>query len=190
MKTLILIWLSTSLIMMSGCSTGSVLLKNCCNGTRTDVFQVVDDGGAIPQGYARLRIFSSLKVLMLGDSLFGSKLTALVVNIDGQVIRISGMATEENSDARRLRDPEAGKGIRYTFTTKLQLNKGAHRLIVALPEKGVIIEKEVTLADGIENLLQLEPLYHRTPPRRHSFGETSFKEGILSFDANLNGNDI
>jgi hypothetical protein len=92
----------------------------------------------------------------------------------------------------KLADPEAGDGIRYRFNKNLRLKAGTHRIVVALPDDGVAVEREITLTEGKVNSLVLEPVYSTKPGKRRleAYSTTSFTEGIRSIRLTLNGRDI
>jgi hypothetical protein len=196
MKNICLL-LIMSLPVLSGCAESSALIKTGSTSIRSDVFQEVSNGGIVPQGYADLHIVSSLKTHKPGIYPFekkphGTPEYSLLVNIDGQVIRLQGSLHKENTEPRGLRDPEAGDGIRYRFSKKLRLKAGTHKIIVALPDDEIAIEREITLSDKSNNSLVVETIYGMSPGKQRPgfYGETSYKEGIKRLRLTLNGLDI
>ena len=196
MRQLIALSFVLVLLMMSGCATSPELIRTAGISARDDVFAELTDGGPIPQGYADLRIVSSLKTHMpgifgRGENAHGAPDYKLLVNIDGQSTEIAGILQVENI-ARGLRDPEAGEGIRYDFRKDVRLKAGTHRIIVALPEDEVAVERELTLKDGSVNELVLEPVYGFAKPRRLSTGytQTGFRAGINMLKVLLNGKPL
>jgi len=193
MKKLIVLLSLLVVAVINGCATSPELIRAAGTGTRSDVFQELADGGAIPPGYADLRISSSLKTHSPGiysaKDFHGTPEYKLLVNIDGQAAQMQGTLTPENSEARGLRDPEAGGGVRYRFSKNLRLKAGKHRIIIGVLEDEIAIEREVTLAEGTHNSLVLEPSYRGTPSKRRPgfYGETSYKEGLKGFRVVLNG---
>ena len=116
-------------VVICGCSTSLEPIKAGSIGARTDVFREVQEGGAIPHGDAELRVVSSLKthrqgVYPLRKDAHGTPSYALLLTIDGQTAQIKGSLADENCEPRRLRDPEAGDGIRYAFRTVVRLKPG------------------------------------------------------------------
>lgn len=147
-----------------GCSGNGELIRSRSVGVRTDVFEELQGKTPIPKGHADLRIVSSWKTHRPGYSLFddkphGTAAYMLLVDIDGQAIRVKATLEKEGVEPGTPRTPETGEGIRYHFGKDLRLGAGVHRLFVALPEAGVAVEKEILLADGSRNLLRLEPVY-------------------------------
>lgn len=172
------------------------LIKSASVTTRDDVFQELPEKAAISAGYADLYILASLKTHKPGIYPFekkphGTADYMLLLNIDGEATPIKGTLKEENSEARFPMDPEAGEGIRYRFGRDLRLKAGTHRVVVAFPDDGVAVEREITLSEGKNNLV-LEPIYGATPGKQRPgfYGITSFKEGIKWFRLKLNGQDI
>lgn len=179
--------------VMGGCTRSAELLKTSSMNLRSDVFREASSGEKTPPGYSELTIHSSLKTHKPGSRLFdnskrGTSDYVLLINIDGQVARIEGALNEDNS--REFNDPEAGAGIRYTFKKNVQLPAGNHRLIVASPEDGIAIEKEINLADGMKYYLHLKPQYGGVDSRRKPavYGSgPGFHNGIKGFEVWLNG---
>ena len=192
MREMNVLLLIMALGVISGCAENSALIKASSMSVRSDVFQELKDGGPIPPGYADLRITTSLKTHKPGIyseiDIHGTPEYRLLINVDGQAVLLHGSLQKENSEPQGLRDSEAGEGIRYQFNKKLRLNAGTHRLVVAFPDDGVAVEREITLPDG-NNSLVLEPHYGATPGKqRPGFnGSTSFSEGIKGFWIVLNG---
>jgi len=196
MRKLIGCGLLAALLVTGGCAT-SPESKTAGNvSTRSDVFRELADGGAIPQGYADLRIVSSLKTHRPGlyseKDPHGTAAYLLLVNVDGQAVRVDGTTAPESSEPRSLRDPESGDGIRYRFDRRVRLKAGTHKIAVALPEDDVAVAREITLAAGSSNTLVLEPVYGATALRRRptAYTETSFTEGITGLLAILNGTPL
>jgi hypothetical protein len=198
MKEITLLLLIMALLVISGCAKSPALIKASSTSVRSDVFQELKKGGPIPQGYADLRITSSLKTHKPGIYPFektkshGTTDYMLLLNIDGQALQIKGAVSEENFEPRTLRDPEAGDGIRYRLQKKVRLESGAHRLVVAIPNDGIAVEREINLVEGSNNSLVLEPLYGLVIGKQRPgfYGVTSFYQGIKGFRVNLNGKTL
>lgn len=195
MKKMNLMLLILALTLISGCADSSALIRANSTSIRSDVFQELKDGGTISWGYADLRITSSLKTHRPGiysaKDIHGTPEYRLLVNVDGQAVQLQGSLHEENIEPRGLRDPEAGEGIRYRFSSNLRLKAGAHKIVVAIPDDGLAVEREITLSEG-KNDLVLEPIYRSTPGKQRPafYGVTSFQEGIKWLRLKLNGHDI
>jgi len=195
MKRVNLLLLILALTLVSGCADSSALIRASSTSIRSDVFKELNNGCPIPQGYADLRITSSLKTHKPGiyskEDIHGTPAYRLLINIDGQALQLRGSLYEENIEPRGLRDPEAGEGVRYRFSNNLCLKAGTHKIVVAIPDDGVVVEREITLSEGNNNLV-LEPIYRSTPGKQRPafYGVTSFKEGIKWFRLRLNGQDI
>ena len=188
--------LLAALMVTSGCATTPELIKASDISSRSGVFQELTDGGSIPRGYADLRIVFSLKTHRPGlysekDS-HGTAAYLLLVNVDGQAVRVGGLTAEESSEPRSLRDPESGDGIRYRFDKRVRLKAGTHKIAVALPEDDVTVARELTLAAGSSNTLVLEPVYGATAMRMRptAYTETSFTEGLKGLLPILNGRPL
>jgi len=193
-KTCLLLLMS--LMVLSGCAESSALIKTNNTSIRTDIFEVVTNGATTPQGFADLHITATLKTHKPGiysaKDIHGTPDYKLLLNIDGQAVLLQGSLQKENSESMKLIDPEAGDGIRYRFSKNLRLKAGTHRIVVALPDDGIAIEREINLVEGNGNNLVIEPIYSATPGNKRpaSYNNTSFKEGIKGYGLTLNGRDI
>jgi hypothetical protein len=87
-----------------------------------------------------------------------------------------------------ISDPEAGDGMRYRFSKNMRIKAGSHRIAVAIPAEGIVIEREITLAEGNGNRLNLEPVYGVTAGKKRlgNYGETSFMQGVKSLSLLFN----
>jgi len=196
MKRILLV-MTVAATVLSGCMESSALIKTGSNSLQSDVFRELSSGGVVPQGYADVRITSSVKTHLPGSYPYeknnhGTPDYRLLVNIDGQALRLPGELQKENTEAGGVRDPEAGPGMRYRFSKTIRLKAGTHRIMVALPDDDVATEREVTLSERSSNNLLVEPGYGATAgQRRPGFsGSTSFKEGVKRLWLSLNGKDL
>ena len=196
MKKMNLILLITAVALVSGCADSSTLIKKSSSSLRGDVFEELTDGGTVPQGYADLRITSSLKTHKPGiysaKDIHGTPDYRMLLNIDGQAVQLQGSLREENVEQRGLRDEEAGEGIRYLFEKKLRSKAGTHKIVIAIPADDLAVEREITLPEGSSNSLVLEPIYRGASVKRRPgfYGVKSFKEGIGGLRVLLNGKPI
>lgn len=192
----VLVYLSIlAMGLTGGCAANPDLIKTACVGTRTDIFQELTVGSPVPSGYADLIIVSSLKTHNPGiyslekKKSHGTPDYKLLFNIDGQVAEIAGVLREEDSEPRGLRDPEAGEGIRYSFRKEVRIKAGTHRIIIAVPEDNIAVERNLMLKEGSVNTLVLEPVYGATSPtgRPTYYSPTAFMCGVDGFRLILNG---
>lgn len=193
--------ISISLLVMTaalyGCAGTGELIRKGSEGSRSDIFVELADGGDIPAGHADLRIASSLKthkpgIYPMEKKSHGTPDYRLLVNIDGQAVWLAGSLKDESIEQGSLRDPEAGDGIRYRFSKGIRLRAGTHKVIVAIPEDGIAVERDITLTDGSSNSLVLEPLYGATAGKQRPgfYGVTSFMQGLKGFRMVLNGKPL
>lgn len=196
MSRMKLLLLALSMTVVSGCAESSALIKANSTSMRTDIFEELTNGEIAPRGFSDLRITATLKTHKPGiysaTDVHGMPDYNLLLNIDGQAVLLRGGLQKENSEPMKLVDPEAGDGIRYRFSKKLRLKAGVHKIVVALPDDGIAVEREITLAEGNVNNLVLEPIYRTTPGKRRPgmYSTTSFTEGIRSLRLMLNGKEI
>ena len=197
MGKFILFQLLLGLLIVSGCAKNTELVQACGNSLRGDVFCEVSTVGSVPQGYADLLVVSSLKTHKPGyhhpdEKFHGTSDFKLLINIDGQAGFIVGSLGKENIEPRRLRDPEAGDGIRYQFRKNLRMKAGTHKIVVVIPDDEIVEERELTLTGGSVNILVLEPVYgtKRSGGRMTTMIDKDFYEGIEGFRMILNGKTL
>jgi len=195
MKKVNLLIITLALTVISGCANSSALLKASSTSTRSDVFQETIKGGSIPAGYADITVYASLKTHEPGafsaKDVHGTPEYRLLINVDGQSTHLQGTLSEENIDSRRLME-EAGNGIRYRFKKSIRLKAGAHRIVVASPDDGFAVERQIALPEGISSELVLEPIYGKVPGKQRPgfYGVASFREGLEGFGVTLNGKPL
>jgi hypothetical protein len=192
-KALLALSLAVPCALLAGCLPGSHLVKQTIPPQQQGVYQEVQTGTPPQAGYVELNILSSLKTHKpwshTASDTHGTEEYTMLVKIDGQAMTLKGKIGEENTEARSLRDPEAGEGVRYQFMKKVRLKGGIHRIAVVIPEDGVALERELVLPEEGFHYLVIEPVYGSTPGRQGTgfFQTRSFKEGISSVVLMLNG---
>ncbi len=184
-------------LAVGGCASSREFVAANSVSTRSDIFQEPAAGVPIPPGYADLSVVASLKTHKTGVhplkmDTHGTPEYQLLLNVDGQVIRLRCPPTDENCEPRRLRDPEAGEGIRYAFATRIRLKAGAHHVVVVSPEDGIAVAREVVTPEGSSNRLELEPVYRAASHKQQPgvSGGESFREGLRGFRMVLNGTPL
>jgi hypothetical protein len=196
MKKFIILILTLA-TFVAGCEKN--ITETMYEDTRRGVFQNYIENNPIPQGYAELTVFSSLKTPLPGIYPYGSKIIGtpdfmLLINIDGQKTLVKGDLSKEISEPKGLDDTEAGEGIRYLFKKDLLLKAGVHKLFAALPEDHVAVEKELVLREGTSNTFRIDPIYGSSQPGgtrgRGMFSSSSFMNGITGFWLFLNGSEM
>jgi hypothetical protein len=184
-------------IILTGCARNAELVKRAGNTERGGICAVISPAKPPEMGFADLTIWASLKthevsgVPMLKD-LHGSPDYHLLVNIDGQALRVSGECFTEDASFQSKRHPESGMGMRYRFQAHVRLRTGAHRIIVAFPYDNVATEREIILEDSTDNLLEVMPSYFsdRRQQGPGSAGATSFREGISGVELSMRGKPL
>jgi len=193
-KTRLLLILS--LMVLSGCAESSALIKANSTSLRTDVYEEFTNGATAPQGYVDLRVTATMKTHKPGiysaKDIHGTPNYKMLLNIDGQAVLLQGTLQQENSEPMKLLDPEAGNGIRYRFSKNLRLKSGTHSIVVALPDDGIAVEREITLVEGNVSHMVVEPIYNTKAGKRRTgmYSSTSFTDGIRSLRVMLNGKEI
>ena len=181
-------------MVLAGCAGNGKLLKRAEISARSNVYTVISPAIPPEQGSADLTIRASVKThsagqFPLGKDSHGTSDYVLLVNIDGEPLRISGAPASEEGPTDIERHPEAGDGTRYLFRAHLRLKAGPHRIIVALPSDRVAVQREILLDERTDSLLEVSPSYYsdRRQTGPGSAGATSFREGIGGLDLMLNG---
>jgi hypothetical protein len=197
MKRIIMLMVFLVNALTSGCSTGREQIQTLGVADPTDVFREVTAASPLPPGYADLQVVSSLKTHRPGayplrPDAHGSPEYALLLTIDGQTVRLKGTAAAEDCEPRRLRDPEAGDGIRYAFRMTVRLRAGTHTVSVASPEDDVTVTEDITVEEGQNCLLELEPVYGTTANSRRPafYGSTGFLQGVSGFRMMFQGEEL
>jgi hypothetical protein len=192
-KLIIIIFMASFII--SGCAPNKIAIMSVEG--RNDVFQNAAYNEQVPVGFAVLTIVSTLKIRESGGFLWskpphGTPEQSLLLNIDGQITRVRGDLTKEQTKSGEPWNPEAGKGIRYFFEEKLRLKPGRHRVFAALPQNEVYFDREIAIREDTDNILELAPVYGKRKVGRlpDINAETSFYEGIRGFRGYLNGKEI
>jgi hypothetical protein len=196
MKRLVIAVAVAASIAAGGCATDREFINASSTGTRNDVFQELATGTSIPSGYADLSVASSVKTHRVG--VYPLKMDAhgtadyqLLLNVDGQVTRLSPRSGQESSEPRSLRDSEAGEGVRYAFSTRIRLKSGAHRIVIVSPADGIAVAREVVLPEGSSNILVLEPVYRGALDKQQpGASRGSFREGLRGVRMILNGEPL
>lgn len=174
---------SSALVNKSGATPPADVMEHAANA-------------AVPQGFADLLVVASLKThspgLYTATDPHGTPSYRLQLVIDGQVLVVDGVLQPENLALNGAGDPEAGAGIRYRFRKVVRLKKGPHRIEVSLPAENIVFAKEITLQEGRENRLVLEPVYARVMEKKRPSANkvTGFQEGISRIIMSLNGERI
>lgn len=196
MKIISVLTLLLGAAVFSGCATNSELVRTCGKSIRGDVFGEAPETGPVPQGYTELLVISSLKTHKPGYhqsiDTHGTSEYRLLINIDGQTDIVSGRLNKENIEPRRLRDPEAGEGIRYEFRKNLRLKAGSHKIAIVIQDGEIAEERQISLPGGSRNSLVLEPVYgaKRSGDRMTIRTDKDFYEGIEGFRIILNGKTL
>lgn len=178
----------------SGCADTSTLIKANSSSSRTGIYDELAESRGVPTGYATLRVSTTIKTHKPGigpaSDIHGTKNYRLLLNIDGQALFLAGNPSEENRELGKLQDPEAGSGIRYRFDGNFRVQPGRHRIVLALPEDDVAVERDIALEEGSANTLVLVPIYSEPAGKRRLVSLSSFLQGVSSFWVRLNGRNI
>ena len=171
-------------VLLGGCAstqTISRLESRIGQGTAPLVGQVSQPA---PEGFGDLQVSLTVKTrksntVLIDTTGYGTDRYQLLVGAGDQVRRVRGDMTAETGMHRGSRDPEVGNGVRYRFATTLQLPVGLHRVTVALPGDGVVLEQLVEIKQG-SNTLELKPVYRmKNKHRRIGFpGQRTYYEGV------------
>ena len=182
MKKIII--LLTSVVLFSGCASTETI-KRLESQSGQGIFHVVKNNNyQPPAGFGDVQISLNLKTRKNGSVLiertsYGTDRYQLLVGIAGQTERITGVMADETGDYHGSADPEVGNGVRYRFAATLRLPVGNHLITFALPEDAVVLEQNVNIKQGSNQLL-LKPVY-RLKNRNQMYGfrgERTFYSGV------------
>lgn len=173
-----------SCVLLVGCAATETI-RRLESQTGQGVFPVVDqESRPAPAGFGDLQVSLTVKTrkpnsVLIDTTGYGTDRYQLLVGAGDQVRRVTGSMTVETGAYRGSSDPEAGNGVRYRFATTLRLPVGMHRLTVALPGDGVVLEHPVEIRQG-SNTLALKPVYRmKKKYRRIGFpGPRTYYEGV------------
>jgi hypothetical protein len=179
-----IIVLIAAMALLNGCAATQAI-RQLESQQGQGVFQVIDTTApSTPAGFGDLQISLNVKTrntgtILIDTTSYGTERYQLLVAVNGQTQRVTGLRTNESGEYRGSTDPESGNGVRYRFVTGLRLPVGTHRISFALPGDDVVFEHEVAVKQGV-NKLELKPVYHqRNRHRRIGFsGESTYYEGV------------
>lgn len=172
------------LVLLTGCASMESI-KRLESQAGQGVFQVVEQNSqSTPVGFGDLEITLEVKTrnhgtVLIDTTNYGTERYQLLVGVADQTLRVQGHMTAETGEYRSSSDPEAGNGVRYRFAASIRLPVGTHRVTMALPGDGVVLEQEVKIRQG-NNRLELRPVYQRKNSHRliGFRGESTYYEGI------------
>ena len=200
MKKLMAVFLMMMLgIVVAGCGTAAKELRAKLQSEKTDVFTEISIGGAIPKGFADLKIMANIKTHIVGyyileskESLHGNEKYPFLINIDGQAARwevdgIRDIKPAYDQDGKTSHNPEAREGIKYVLQKSVRLLAGQHRIFFGLPEENYFTLVEISLREGEAGVLAFKPVYRtkRIPSRI-----PTFLKGIDKYEVFLNDKQI
>ena len=179
-------------VFLVGCGTTTKEIIRKSHSERTDVFSEVNEEKTPHEGFVDLMMKVSIKTHLEGyyllesrNSLHGKPGYPFVFNIDGQGALWKEDGREETSplyDERGGRNPEGGKGVKYTLEKIVRLKAGPHMVFFGLPEENYSVKFSIALKEGGQHVLDLKPVYVRR--RTLSSG---FVYGISRYEIFLNG---
>lgn len=197
MKTLInIVSVIAVLALAAGC-TQAVRRPETIEQTTTTrgVFTEVAGGGIEP-GKVDLIIRLSLKthtanyyLLESKKSLHGKPGYPFVATIDGQSVvwRSDGeVERTPTCDAKGIRSPEGGDGVRYILEKRVRLAPGLHQIEMDLPEERYSRGVDVMLGER-ESAYELDfrPIYKRSSRHR-----ATFVRGLAALEPFLDGKAV
>jgi hypothetical protein len=173
-----------SFVLLGGCASTETI-KRLESQARQEVSPMVgQESQPLPAGFGELQVLLTVKTrkpnsVLIDTTGYGTDRYQLLVGAGDQIRRVTGVMAVETGEYRGSSDPEAGNGVRYRFATTLRLPVGTHRVTVALPGDGVVLEQLVEIKPG-SNMLALQPVYRmKSKHRRIGFpGQRTYYEGV------------
>jgi len=185
-----------TIMVISGCAGNSGVIKANSNSLRSDVFIEAGKAEAPTDKSAVLSINGSFKTHLPGkfssSDVHGTSDLKLLLNIDGQAMNIPAKLQREDKSSAKIDDPEAGDGMKYNYGISLRLNPGIHKILLAVENEDVVVEKQISLKENSSNTIAFEPVYSTKPGKRTigKYSITNFEEGIRALELKLNGNEL
>lgn len=169
-------------VFATGCATNRDFITNASISTKSDIFTE-----AIYTDFQTAKAIIDFEFTVKSNSyyLMGTygKHSAppyrVHLNIDGQATVLEAEPVLEDKSPINSNEPESGIGWKYQFSKRIALAPGKHKLTIALPIDGVIVEREVNLHAGA-NSISVHPTYSRRNLRPYK-GE-NFTAGVKSLD--------
>jgi len=160
--------------VISGCANNRDLIAKSSYSTINDVFSAPSRSEA-ESGKAIADIMFTVKCNSLRFAEMYIKhskpLYRVHVNIDGQATVLEFEPTLEKISPIDSNAPESGTGWKYTFSKRIALAPGKHKLTIAIPIDDVIVEQEIALRAGV-NTVTVIPVYKKRlvrPYKGHNF---------------------
>lgn len=170
--------------LLTGCAATETIKRLESQAGQGNLQAVGQDSQVPPSGFGDLQVSLTVKTrkpnsVLIDTTGYGTDRYQLLVGAGDQVRRVTGSMTVETGAYRGSSDPEAGNGVRYRFAATLRLPVGTHRVTVALPGDGVVLEQLVEIKQG-SNQLELKPVYRmKNKHRRIGFpGTRTYYEGV------------
>jgi len=192
-RKLVVLVAGLAMAVGGGCAGNSEMVRGGAAGANQGVFQVETEKSAIPAGYADVRLLASFKLHEPGIYPLESVVThgtpdyKLLVNIDGQAALLRGDISAESLSHLSGPGSESGEGIRYNFDRLLRMKAGRHKVVVALPDDTVAVEREIVLPEGTRSILAVTPVYGGKTLRQRPWDndKTHFSQGIAGIRVSL-----
>jgi hypothetical protein len=191
MKTLLkMVLVVAVLASMSGCAGNRNAVVKAAESTRQDVFQQVTEAKATSDKALLIIEFpvKNFKARFVNTYFkHGDPPYTVTINIDGQPVVLTNEPVLEDLPGDFMKNPEAGTGWKYNFRKELLLEPGKHHVTIAVPLSDVILEKDVILIAG-KNQLQLNPVYNTSISRYPN--HPRFSHGLRRVVAKLNNHEL
>lgn len=171
---------------ISGCANNRELIANSSHATRNDVFSEISSSET-GSGKAVADIMFSVKSnsLCFADKYIkhSNPPYRVHVNIDGQATVLESEPTLEKISPIDSKAPESGIGWKYTFSKRIALAPGKHKLTIAIPIDDVIVEQEIALRAGV-NTVTVIPVYKKRMLR--PYRGQNFTAGVMTLKVMVN----
>lgn len=175
--------------VISGCANNRELIVSSSHATRNDVFTEIassetESGKAIADIMFSVKSNSSRFAEM--NIKHSNPPYRVHVTIDGQTTVLEAEPVLENVSSAGINVPESGTGWSYTFSKRIALAPGKHKLTIAIPADNVIVEQEITLHAG-ENAIIVHPVYSKKLLRPYK-GQ-NFAAGVETLEVRVRESD-
>lgn len=182
-------------LLLGGCATNTAVKEQIQKKAieQAAVFEEIKDGHAI-DGFSVLRIRVTMKTPRDGfyhlesrSSLHGKPEYPFIFNIGGQGVtwQAKGLPDIQANYIDGNRNPEGGKGVKYTLEKKIMLKPGSYKVYVGLTEEKLQKEVDIILSGESASILEFKPFYRRD----RGWGPRFYK-GLSDFEVFLDGKKI
>jgi len=183
-------------LWVAGCATMPESSSLESKPMKADIFTEVTGVDSPCPGLADLVIKASIKTPPKGHNVFwwindlhGRADYPFRFSVDGQAITWKADNITHDSfqgDESPPDNPERGIGVKYMLEKRIRLAPGAHTVSFSLPAEEYVMQVEISMREGMENIIEFKPIYRK----RFKGNIRNFLFGLKQYEVALNGKQI